>query len=946
MSFLQKIISVSRNRGGDCALVDSGCSLNYSQFRLMSNILAHRLRDRRSPEQGFVALLLPRTVYFPAAAVGVLKAGYAFVPMSAGNSAAYNLSVLSDSEPFAIISTSDVWNGLPDLHAFENVQVILMDELLEKGGLPDDDIDLSAEGNPGMLIYTSGTTGHPKAVLHSLGSLSAVCEYSLSLDAGVSPERFSRASVLDFCFLAGVLDLFAPLMAGGKCHIVPDSIIRNIDALCGYLNDNRILGMTTIGAVAAALVRKGAGVRTYMVTGGCMPVLDFPLPSDVNICNTYGMTECGACLSFPVRGMERPVPIGRAVDGVRVYLLDDGLRPVPDGCVGEICVCSPALAMGYFHNEALTRDRFVDCPFEKGVRMFRTGDYGRVLPTGDMLYCGRRDDMVKVRGVRIHTAEVENAAISCGGVRSAVAVLTEKGILCLFYAGKASSADLIARLKCELPALMMPGRVVRVDSIPLNSHGKVDRDALIGLLSEEPAPAEALDPVQERVLSAMRRVLGSGGIGLRDDFFDFGGDSLNVVTLLSELPELPLTVETVYRERTAERIAYSADSGSSGNGGGVSLGMERICLSPFQKRVLESQLAAVESVMWNNPVFFRLGEDCDKDRLLRALQIVARHHPILSCVPDLDSGSLRYVPLRDLPIDSVQSDAWDELVVPFPLSGAPMWRIRLLSSGRGNYLFMDFHHLIFDGTSLCVFMENLRRAYCGETLPADNFFRCMESPARDCRRWSYPLSKPVCGAGGMQYLIKQYSTALSRADVDAARARSGFSLDVYAVAAAGIAVGKFTGSREVAVNWMYSNRVSRDHSNSFGAYVRMFTVFMDLEDRSCAEILDNVRSQIELILAGGRGEYVNDDAVGGSDPVLINNLTGLDLDLERFPFDIERVEYDYCIREFIEYLDVELFYDEDSLCLDMSCGSRNLVPDRVSMFGNMIVSCLEKLMMV
>ncbi len=958
MSFLQRIISVSVNQGDDIALVDSGSSLSYFQLRRMTNILAHHLDSICGLKQGFVALLLPRTVFFPAAAIGVLKAGHAFVPMAADNAPEYNQTVLSDSLPFAVITTSDVWNRLAYLHSLKNVNVILMDELLERSGQEDSDIDMSPDDGPAMLIYTSGTTGHPKAVLHSMRSLSEVCEYCSTLDADAGSEHKARAAVLDFCFLAGVLDFFVSLMVGGTCHIVPDDVVRNIDLLADYLKENDILSVTTIGKVAKMLVRKGSGVRYFEVTGGQMPVIEELLPEGVVIRNSYGMTECGACISYLVRGRESPVPIGKPVKGVHVYLLDDELEPVPDGQSGEIYICSDGLTMGYFHDAVLTGERFMDCPFEKGRRMFRTGDFARVLPSGDMLYCGRHDDMVKVRGTRIQVAEVENAAMSCAGVSLAVAVLSGKGILCLFYSGTADEQALAAQLKCRLPAHMMPGRFIQVDNIPVNSHGKVDRTALKEQLAGNAGPSSSLPLVQGRVLSAMRSVLGFDDIGLNDDFFRFGGNSLNVAELVSELDELDVRVEDIYRERSAQRIASAAHPRTCVVDDSRD---ESVCLSPFQKHVLESQLSDTESVMWNNPILFRLGNDCDVNRLFSSLKTVAHHHPILSCVLDLSSGGLRCVSFKEYPIDFVHFDenesvesVMSKLTVPFPISGTPLWRIRLFSLADGNYLFLDFHHLIFDGTSFCIFINNIFRAYRGCNLPADNYFNCAKESGRMCSEasrpvsldgWTYSLFKQDSRTGEMRYYTEEFETALSKRDIDSAQKEYGFSLDVYAIAAAGMALKECTGKSDVAINWMYANRTSSDRQNSFGAYIKMFTVYLQLEGRSRLEVLNNVHEQLELCFAGKSDEYISKDTLSGSDPVLINNQISFDLNLENSPFEIKKVDYQYCVKELVEYLDIELCYRGDGLCLGIFCGSRDLIEGEATSFCNVFISWLENLMM-
>lgn len=226
--------------------------------------------------------------------------------------------------------------------------------------------------------------------------------------------------------------------------------------------------------------------------------------------------------------------------------------------------------------------------------------------------------------------------------------------------------------------------------------------------------------------------------------------------------------------------------------------------------------------MWNNPLLFRLGGDCDHDRLLAALRTVAHHHPALSCVADPDSGCLRYAPAISLPVECVCFDAsvsvesaMEKLTLPFSMSGDPLWRIRLFPLHDGYYLFMDFHHLIFDGTSFCIFVNNVFRAYRGEDLPADNYFSCVGESLRispetvrpvSLEGRSYSLFKPDDRSDKMRYYAEEFNTALLRNDIESAQREFGFSLDEYAIAAAGMALKECIGKSDPAINWMYANR--------------------------------------------------------------------------------------------------------------------------------------------
>ncbi len=1022
MSFLQKIIAVSAGRAdfsaNGIALADDERRVDYATLRRRSNALAHLLAERfgvsavggalaaglasERPAERFVAVLLPRSVDFPTAVLGIWKAGMAYVPLSASNSASYNRSVLSDASPLALVTTRELWNALSGCLQDVGIPLVFLDETdygLAVGAAADSDIDLSCDSQPAVLIYTSGTTGRPKAVLHSFSSLSFLFDFILDGIGDKAVPGLKFACTLDFCFIACLSDLFAPLMFGGTCLIVSETALRDLDALAALLKKEKVYHMLTLGSLLAGLLDRKAGVQLYVSTGSRMPDWKRPLPEGTRVRNVYGMTEFGAGMAYDLKGGESPVPIGKAVRTAHVYLLDEQLNPVEKGETGEIFICSDGLSMGYYRREELTRERFLDCPFEPGRRMFRTGDFARELPSGDWLFCGRRDDMVKVRGVRLNLTQIEDAALAVEGVCTAAAVLNERGVLCLIYTGLPDRNELLGQLKHELPLAMMPGYVARVEAVPVNAHGKIDHEAVKRLVAAgetsagnavaDPTMSDVAalqDPIRKRLLSAMRRVLGHEAIGLYDDFFDLGGDSLNVMNLLSELPDLPLRVETVYRERTAAAIAAAIEAAQASPGRGLChsrpgvSGEIRIALSAFQRRVLESQLTAPDSVMWNNPVLFCLGEDCRLDRLREALLRVSHHHPALGCVVDVPGRALRYRPDLDFSIEiedfpaqcGSEPQSFPEAVVqaslaPFDMENGPLWRIRLYRGESGNWLFMDFHHMIFDGTSLRVFMEHLFRAYRGESLPADDFFQyvqaaagssaagssaaCVESAGRessldDCIFSPFPLLSSLSREGEFFYRTETSGTRIGREDV--AKVETGHTLNVCAIAAAARALAELApadaadGARtRVAVNWMSDGRTSASHRHSFGAYVKMYTLFLNLED-AAESLPDQVQRQVERCLSGQVCEYGRQGVIGARDPVLINNMTDLDFDFHDSPFGIGMSEVPYNVYEPTEYLDVELFYRQGRLFFNLSSGCRVPAEKETALFEKKFTHYLEQ----
>ena len=323
----------------------------------------------------------------------------------------------------------------------------------------------------------------------------------------------------------------------------------------------------------------------------------------------------------------------------------------------------------------------------------------------------------------------------------------------------------------------------------------------------------------------------------------------------------------------------------------------------------------------------------------------------------MNTKTLHYSPFSTLPIEitvraldkSVESE-FNEFIVPFQMSDAPLWRIKILVGEDGGHMFMDFHHLIFDGTSLAVFMGNLYSAYCGKNLHKDCFFDYAQQLSTDCIEskknisldgWTF-LPFPKCSKSNkMHFCTTRYNTSLSKNDVNIVENKSGISMNVLALAATGMAMAECTSKKNVAVNWLYDNRTSSDIRYSFGAFIKMFTIFLELEGKSYADILQDVRNQVDLSIAGITAEYINDDVYYGRDPILINNLTGMSLDTNKCPFGIQRLDFPYCIKEMIEYLDVELFYRNNVLCFNIAYGSRGDVEDIIAFFADKFMSCLK-----
>ena len=922
MSFIDKI-ELSAERYGDRIAVDDGFGrITYARLKSQSDAVAHILMEHGNGE--FAAVMLPRSCLFTVAAIGVIKAGKAYIPLSPANPAGYNLDILREAGAKSLITTSGIWEDFVRYSDYD-IKPFLMDRL-ESYAVSDCGTADCDGSKPAALYFTSGTTGVRKGVLHSSDSLMFLCEsvWRSCIEDGLLNPMF--AVVTDLEFIASVAGLFTPLMHGGTSFLVPDDVLHDIDRLSDFLTDRKISQVLTIGPVAAMLAKRWKGERMFIIaTGERMPSINSTLPDGLSLYNVYGMSECGYCMHFMIQGDERTVPIGHPAYGVQAYVLDSEMNPVPDGQVGELYLSSPGLAIGYFNNPELSRRNFLDSPFETGARIYRTGDLVRMLPDGEYLYCGRVDDVVKVRGYRLELGDVENVALECEGVGSAVAVKSDAGRLVMFYSGDVTENAVCSHLKGRLPEYMCPGRIVRVGNMPRGNRGKTDRAQLRNMASWSEKEI-CLAAAFEKILK----------IPVADTDFDFignGGDSLSVMTLTYEMNGFSLDAATVYRERTLKRIASAMGRIPDDEDDGLNAGY--IALNAFQRRILETQLREPSSPMWNNPLLFRLGKDCDIQGLSDALfQAVCNHPILLARLCRDENGSFMFERADGFPDKgqvvrhvsvwcTSEADIIGSLTRPFDLTqGWPLFRIFIVSAAGIDYLFMDFHHLICDGSSLCVLMENVFRAYRHQSLPEDYGWQYMSKVQADCK---VDLSAVI--GTDLEYFTRGYQTGIAEEQIRDAEKRWGHSINVLAVASGLVALSRLGAAQPVCVNWLYGNRVNARLKNAFAPLVRRYVVKIDVGSFTGKSLLDEISRQMEYSIQHPETEYYClEDSDLRHQPLLINNMMDFDDFCSSAPFEIQVFPYCYAQSEPAEYLDVELHLSEG--CLNFNLVGAECGPSR------------------
>jgi amino acid adenylation domain-containing protein len=509
------------------ALVCDGRTLTCGELDRRSTKLANALRARGAGPGAVVAVLSGRSAELVVAVLGVLKTGAAYLPLDPAQPAARRAAMVEDARPVLVLGD--------DVTA------------LEAEGDETRHPVTTGPGETAYVIYTSGSTGRPKGVAVTHHSVLALFDQWLDRFGATPGEATSAWSSIGFD--ASVHELLLPLTTGAVLHVVPEDVRPDPAALMAWLREHRVVQAFLPPAYVRWIdedLSRVDGLALRQVLTGVEPLTDAALARfnaalpGLRICFGYGPTEATlyATAHFDPKPLDRPAPIGRPLPGSRLYLLDERLRPVPPGVVGEVFLAGDCLARGYLHRPGLTAERFVADPFVSGERMYRTGDLARWLPDGEAEYAGRRDDQIKLRGFRIEPGEVTAALLAVPGVREAAVLVDREGeprLVAGIAGGSRTPHEWRAALADRLPDYMIPSVFAEFDRLPLSRSGKLDRDAVLAH-ARESAPAAVntaapRDHVELALLRIWRNLLLHPAIGVSDGFFDVGGTSISAIKL-------------------------------------------------------------------------------------------------------------------------------------------------------------------------------------------------------------------------------------------------------------------------------------------------------------------------------------------------------------------------------------------------------------------------------
>lgn len=723
------------------ALCFEQVELTYRELDSRANRLANHLRGLGIKPDQLVGVCMERSIEMVVALYGIVKAGGAYVPIDPEYPADRVAFMIGDAGVSVLLTQNHLVAQLPP----HSAKVICLDsdwEMIsrESDAKPNDEI---SAGNLAYMIYTSGSTGKPKGAMNTHRG---ICNRLLWMQ---EQYQIGSADVVlqktPFSFDVSVWEFFWPLLTGAQLVVAKPGGHKDAAYLVKFICERKV---TTLHFVPPMLrvfldepgVEQCRSLRHVVCSGEALP---FDLQEKLfeklsaQLHNLYGPTEAAVDVTHWTcqrNGDLRIVPIGKPVANTQCHVLDSRLRSVPVGVPGELHLGGVQIGRGYHNRPELTAEKFISDPFRRDInaRLYKTGDLCRYLPDGNIEYLGRLDHQVKIRGFRIELGEIEARLAEHPAIKENVVVARQDGgekRLVAYLVAKTAApavADLREHLLKSLPDFMVPSAFVWLDALPLSPNGKVDRKVLPAPEAHRSAAVRYLAPrnaVEEILAKAWAAVLRLEKVGIEDNFFELGGDSILMIQIIARTRAagLALTPKLIFKHPTIAELAAAvpkAEMPLSEQG----LVTGSVPLTPVQQWFFE--LNTPEPHHWNQAFLFRTRERLDVDLLAKAVEKIEQHHDALRLRFKRVAGGWEqlHAPSAAAAFQVVRCAADDLKRIEqiceatqssLNLENGPVFKVIYFDlgvAGEGRLLIV-IHHLVVDGISWRVLLEDLESAY-------------------------------------------------------------------------------------------------------------------------------------------------------------------------------------------------------------------------------------------
>lgn len=724
------------------AVVFENQQLTYSELNGKANHLASYLIKNGALPGDIIAIYLNKGLEIAITMLGILKAHCAFLPIDVDYPNDRIKYMLTDSNAKFVCSSSEFREKFDNKFinvSLSNTSIYNTNLCKLEAVLPDDTM---------YVIYTSGSTGKPKGVLVTHKNIVRLVTNQNFINYDENENMVQTGTI---AFDACIFEIFTPLVHGFKLFIIKKDTLLNPNVFEDFLIKNKI----TILFLTTGLFNKLGNLNPnifrnlkYLLTGGDVisrSSVDNILKNNENIqiVNCYGPTENGSystCFNVPATWSLPYIPIGRPIANSTAYVVSKDGNLLPIGCKGELWVGGDGIAKAYINHPELTKEKFIKSQFSNEL-IYKTGDLVQYDSLGNICFLGRIDNQVKVRGYRIELSEIDNVILKYKNIKESFSTVKNINGASQIYSYIISDEKIdINKLKIfmssSLPHYMLPFDIIELDSYPLNFNGKIDIPKL-------PTPEKVQNillprnEVDTKLISLLTDLLNVRHISIADSFFELGGDSLSAINLCSQIQSefsVQLFVKDILEHPTVQEISDIISENLNVENSILITSVEEQVFYPVssaQKRMyFASNMAGENSTLYNVPGGIILDGEIDTVRLEKCFNELIKRHESLRTYFTFENDNVvqKIVDTVDFKLEKEVNTDFNELdtairefVKPFDLSLAPLFRAKFIKfNNRKSALFVDMHHIISDGTSLAIFIDELCKLYNGGSLPELN----------------------------------------------------------------------------------------------------------------------------------------------------------------------------------------------------------------------------------
>ena len=737
------------------AVVYQDKRFTYKELDEISDRIAAYIHGKGLHAEDVVSVLIPRCEWMPIVSMGVVKAGCAYQPLDPTYPSERLNFMMQDASVKLLIADE----SLRDIVNEYKGDVLLTKDIKQ---LPTANSQQLKACSPKpeslfIMLYTSGTTGTPKGCQLEHRNLVAFCEWyhrRFNLTAGCKITAYAS-----YGFDANMMETYPALTCGATIYIIPEDLRLDMIALNEYLEKEQITHgfMTTQVAYQFATSIDNHCLR-YLLTGG-EKLAPLTPPTNYTLVNAYGPTESTVCItSFDVTKPMKDIPIGAALDNVKLYIVDKAGHRLPVGVAGELWVAGPQVTRGYLNRPEKTAEVYIENPFDnnkKYAHIYRTGDIVRYLPDGNIQFVGRKDGQVKIRGFRIELKEVEGVILQFPGIKDAtVQAFDEEG------GGKFIAAYIVSDETIDIQALnnfileqkppyMVPAVTMQIDRIPLNQNQKVNKKALP---KPEKKAAEAvvesnvpMNVLEQEIHGIIAKIINTEDFGVTTVLGYVGLTSIMAIKLAIQINKrfgVTLDSKSLAKTGTLQSIENeilnnmlngqpAVQNNTDANSSQLSTANSQFKNAPLsyaQTGVYVDCVKNPTATVYNIPSLIRFPKGTDTTMLEKSLETIVKAHPQFNVHFDSENGEIVQIVDKNQTIAITKSKLSEkelekyklEFVKPFNLRQGPLYRMEIITTEKGVCLLTDVHHLIFDGGSFDLFLNQLCDLMNGGEIEAES----------------------------------------------------------------------------------------------------------------------------------------------------------------------------------------------------------------------------------